>query len=76
MDARDRLRLLSREMEVQRAWLTAYLDDRETRAAWRRNSAIWQLLMSVASSRSLWVAAFGAAAEWWRQRRRRSPASA
>jgi hypothetical protein len=72
VDARDQLRLLSREMELQRAWLTAYLDDREARAAWRRSNAMWQLLWSVAGSRSLWVAAFGAALEWWRQRRRRS----
>ena len=39
MEARDRLRLLSMEMELQRAWLASYLDDKEVRAARRRNSA-------------------------------------
>ena len=33
MEARDRLRLLSMEMELQRTWLASYLDEREARAA-------------------------------------------
>lgn len=71
MDHRNRLRLLSLEMDMQRAWLAAYLDDGEVRAARRRNNVLWRLLMSVVRTRSLWIAAFGIAAEWWRQRRRR-----
>lgn len=72
MESRDRLRLLSLEMEMQRAWLAAYLDDKETRAAMRRRDIVLQLLLSVVRARSLWLAAFGMAAEWWRQRRMRS----
>ncbi|HET9693580.1 MAG TPA: hypothetical protein VFP48_04280 [Steroidobacteraceae bacterium] len=72
MEARERLRLLSLEMELQRAWLAAYLDDNETRAAMRRNNVILRTLMSVVRARSLWLAAFGVAAEWWRQRKLRT----
>ncbi len=72
MESRDRLRLLSLEMEMQRAWLAAYLDDKETRGAMRRRNVVLQLLLSVIRARSLWLAAFGMAAEWWRQRRVRS----
>jgi hypothetical protein len=72
MEARDRLRFLSMEMELQRAWLAAYLDDREARAERRRNSMLWRTLMSVVQARSVWMAAFGLAAEWWRQSRRRT----
>jgi hypothetical protein len=72
MEARERLRLLSLEMELQRAWLAAYLDDKETRAAMRRNNVILRTLMSVVRARSLWIAAFGVAAEWWRQRKLRT----
>ena len=72
MDSRDRLRLLNAEMELQRAWLAAYLDDREARAVRRRRNVIWQLVMSIVSARSLWIAAFGVAAEWWRQRKVRT----
>lgn len=71
MEPRDRLRLLSLEMDLQRAWLASYLDDRGARAARRRSSAIWRALMAVFQARSLWIAAFGVAAEWWRQRQRR-----
>ena len=74
MEARDRLRLLSMEMELQRTWLASYLDDRETRAAARRGSAIWGTLMAIFRTRSLWIAAFGVAAEWWRQRQKRAAA--
>ena len=76
MEARERLRLLSLEMEMQRSWLAAYLDDRETRAAMRRNNLLLNALMSVARTRSLWVAAFGMAAEWWRQRKSRAAKAA
>lgn len=72
MEARERLRLLSLEMELQRAWLAAYLDDNETRAAMRRNNVILRTLMSVVRARSLWLAGFGVAAEWWRQRKLRT----
>lgn len=72
MEARDRLRLLSLEMELQRAWLAAYLDDKETRAAMRRNNVVLRTLMSIVRARSLWIAAFGMAAEWWRQRKLRT----
>jgi hypothetical protein len=72
MEARERLRLLSMEMELQRAWLASYLDDREVRAARRRNSAIWQALTAMFRTRSLWMAAFGLAAQWWAQRSRRA----
>jgi len=72
MEARDRLRLLSMEMELQRAWLATYLDDKEVRAARRRNSVIWQVLSSMVRARSLWMAAFGLAAQWWTQRDRRA----
>ena len=71
MEAPERLRLLSLEMELQRSWLAAYLDDKETRAAIRRRSMLLGTLMSVAKTRSVWLAAFGIAAEWWRQRKRR-----
>jgi hypothetical protein len=72
MEARERLRLLSLEMEMQRAWLAAYLDDKETRAAMRRDNMVLNALMSVAKTRSLWLAGIGMAAEWWRQRKARS----
>lgn len=72
MDQRDRLRLLSLEMELQRAWLAAYLEDGEARAARRQSSMWWKLAMSVVRSRSLWIAGFGAAAEWWRHRKVRT----
>jgi hypothetical protein len=72
MEARERLRLLSLEMEMQRAWLAAYLDDNETRAAMRRRNVVLRLVMSVARARSLWLAAFGMAAEWWRQHKLRT----
>ena len=72
MEARERLRLLSLEMEMQRAWLAAYLDDKETRAAMRRNNVFLNTLMSVVRARSLWLAAFGIGAEWWRQRKSRT----
>ena len=80
MEARERLRLLSLEMEMQRSWLAAYLENKETRAAMRRSNVALNLLMSAARTRSLWIAAFGMAAEWWRQhkarqqRRRQRPA--
>lgn len=76
MEARERLRLLSLEMEMQRAWLAAYLDDKETRAAMRRSNVVLNTLMSVAKTRSLWLAAIGMAAEWWRQRKARAPQAA
>jgi hypothetical protein len=76
MEARERLRLLSMEMEMQRAWLAAYLDDKETRAAMRRNNLLLNALMSVAKTRSLWLAAIGMAAEWWRHRKTRAPRAA
>jgi hypothetical protein len=72
MEARERLRLLSMEMELQRAWLASYLDDREVRAARRRNSAIWQALAAAFRARSLWMAGLGLAAQWWTQRSRRA----
>jgi len=72
MEARDRLRLLSMEMELQRAWLASYLEDKEVRAARRRNSLIWQALSSMVRARSLWMAVFGLAAQWWTQRERRA----
>ena len=71
MEARDRLRLLSLEMEMQRAWLAAYLEDKETRSAMRRRNVFLRLIFSAARTRSLWLAAFGMAAEWWRQRKMR-----
>lgn len=71
MEARERLRLLSLEMEMQRSWLASYLDDKETRAAMRRNNVLLRLLMSAASTRSIWIAGLGIAAEWWRQRKLR-----
>ena len=73
MEAREQLRLLSLEMEMQRAWLAAFLEDKETRAAMRRNNVMLNALMSVVRARSLWLAAFGIAAEWWRQRKLRTP---
>ena len=75
MEARERLRLLSREMEMQRSWLAAWLDDAETRAAARRRNVLMQLLLSAARSRSLWFAVFGMGAEWWRLHRRRTRAA-
>jgi hypothetical protein len=72
MEPRDRLRLLGMEMEMQRAWLAAYLDDSEVRAKNRRSSALWGALLSIARTRSLWIAAIGIAADWWRQRRKRT----
>lgn len=72
MEARDRLRLLSLEMEMQRAWLAAYLDDKETRSAMRRSNVVLSALMSVARTRSLWLAALGIAVEWWRQHKLRT----
>jgi len=74
MEARDRLRLLSLEMEMQRAWLAAYLDEGEVRAARRRRNVAWRLVMHLVRARSLWIAAFGAAAEWWRRRKTRAVA--
>jgi hypothetical protein len=68
MEARDRLRLLSLEMDMQRDWLATYLDDAEVQASHRRSNVIWRLVMSVVQARSLWIAAFGIAAEWWRRR--------
>ncbi|MGI9245878.1 MAG: hypothetical protein ACR2I8_04140 [Steroidobacteraceae bacterium] len=75
MEARDRLRLLSLEMEMQRNWLAAYLEDKETRASLRRRNVLLRLLLSAARTRSLWLAAFGIAAEWWRQRKVRARAA-
>lgn len=72
MEARDRLRLLSLEMEMQRSWLASYLDDKETRASMHRRNLLLRLVMSAARTRSLWLAAFGMAAEWWRQHKLRS----
>ena len=59
MEARERLRLLSLEMEMQRAWLAAFLDDEETRAAMRRNNMLLSAVMSVAKTRSLWLDGIG-----------------
>jgi hypothetical protein len=59
-------------MELQRAWLATYLEDGDERAARRRNNVLWRLLMSIISARSMWIAAFGIAAEWWRQRKVRA----
>jgi CRISPR/Cas system-associated exonuclease Cas4 (RecB family) len=75
MDQRERLRLLSLEMEMQRSWLAAYLDDKETRAAMRRRNVVLQLLMSAVRTRSLWIAGFGMAVEWWRQHKVRARAA-
>ena len=72
MEARERLRLLSLEMEMQRAWLASYLDDKETRSAMRRSNVVLNTLMSVVRTRSVWIAAFGMAAEWWRQHKLRT----
>jgi hypothetical protein len=71
MEERERLRLLSMEMELQRAWLAAYMDDREERAARRRSSLVWQIFMSLVRARPLWVGAL-AAVKWWRQQRTRT----
>lgn len=71
MEARERLRLLSLEMEMQRSWLAAYLESKETRAAMRRSNVALNLLMSAAKTRSVWVAVLGMAAEWWRQHKAR-----
>ena len=72
MEARERLRLLSLEMEMQRAWLADYLGDKETRAAMRRSNVALNALMSIVNSRSLWITAFGMAAEWWRRHKLRT----
>jgi hypothetical protein len=69
MDNRNRLRLLSLEMEMQRAWLAAYMEDGEARAERRRNSVMWRIAMSIMQSRPLWIAAFSMAAKWWRRRK-------
>jgi hypothetical protein len=69
MEARDRLRLLSLEMDMQRAWLAAYLDDAEIRSSRARRNALLRLALSIVRARSLWFAAFGVVAEWWRHRR-------
>ena len=68
MEDRDRLRLLSTEMEMQRTWLAAYLEDSEARAAELRRNLIWQVVTSALKTRSVWVAVVGAAAQWWRRR--------
>jgi hypothetical protein len=68
MENRERLRLLSLEMEMQRTWLASYLEDREARASELRRNIAWQVLMSALKARPLWVAAIGAAAQWWRRR--------
>ncbi len=72
MEPRNRLRLLNLEMELQRDWLALYLDEREARAAHPPHSVIWRLVMSIVNARSLWIAAFGVAAKWWRQRKFRA----
>ncbi len=72
MEPRDRLRLLGMEMEMQRAWLAAYLDDREVRAAAHRGSLVWGALLSIVRTRTLWITAIGIAADWWRHRRKRT----
>ena len=59
-------------MELQRDWLATYLDEREARAARARHSVFWRLVMSIVNARSLWIAAFGVAAKWWRQHRARA----
>jgi len=38
----------------------------------RRNNVVLNALMSAARTRSLWLAAFGIAAEWWRQHKLRT----
>lgn len=76
IDGRERLRLLSLEMELQRQWLAAYLQDTETRAAVHRRSLFWRLFKSVATTRSLWVALIGAGLKWWQQRTPRPRAAA
>jgi hypothetical protein len=75
MDQRERMRLLSLEMEMQRSWLAAYLDDKETRAAMRHRNVALQLLMSAARTRSVWIAVLGMAAEWWRHHKVRARAA-
>lgn len=72
MEPRERLRLLSLEMEMQRDWLAAYLDDAENRATRKRSNVVLQLVLSIVRTRSLWLAALGAAAEWWRHRKSRA----
>lgn len=72
MEARERLRLLNLEMEMQRAWLTAYLDDSEARATRARRNVLLRLALSIMRARSLWFAAFGVVVEWWRHRRTRT----
>ena len=58
MEPRKRLRLLNLEMEMQRAWLAAYLEDAESRAARRNRNVLWRLFMSIVNARSLWIAVF------------------
>ncbi len=71
MEARDRLRLLSLEMEMQRAWLAAYLDDGEVRAArHRRRRGLAPGHARRAGALAV-ARRFGAAAEWWRRRKAR-----
>jgi hypothetical protein len=76
METREQLRLLSLEMELQRAWLAAYLEDREARAAELRRNVALKVLMSVIKARSVWVAALGAVAQWWRRRQQRQARAA
>jgi hypothetical protein len=71
MEEREHLRLLSLEMEMQRAWLADYLDAEETRAATRRRNLLLKLAMSALRTQSLWVAALGAATQWYRSTHRR-----
>ena len=70
--AAQRLRLLGLEMAMQRAWLAAYIDDDEVRAARQRRNVMWTLVMSIFRTRSLWLAAFGVAAQWWGKRKARA----
>ena len=51
MEPRNQLRLLNLEMEMQRAWLAAYLEDAESRAARRNRNVLWRLFMSIVSAR-------------------------
>lgn len=75
MEARERLRLLSREMDLQRSWLAAWFDEAQARAARRRSNGLLRLLLSVVQTRSLWLAAVGLAVEWWRKHERRTRAA-
>jgi hypothetical protein len=76
MEAREQLRLLSLEMDMQRAWLAAYLEDGEARTAELRRNVAFKVLMSVIKARSVWVAVLGAAAQWWRRRQQRQARAA